>query len=90
MSFITRLFVNREKQLNKHIQALVHLAQGGASVSSSLREKKEQCIEIGQKINRRWGFDGMSYVCDAIRNRLGYAAYREVASAWDGIGDWKA
>ena len=50
-------------------------------------EKKSR--KIGNKINASFGFDGMVYICENIRSELGQVSYRQLESAWDGIGEWR-
>ncbi|HLX60146.1 MAG TPA: hypothetical protein VKX17_02575 [Planctomycetota bacterium] len=44
--------------------------------------------EVGRELNSRGGMKLMLAAHDAVRNRLGGVAARELEVAWDGIGEW--
>lgn len=45
--------------------------------------------EIGEELNKSFGFSGMVQVCNKVGEKLHGSSKREIESTWDGIGSWR-
>jgi hypothetical protein len=74
-----------EAALKSHIDRLEKLFRKEASF---LGKREKDSWAIGAQIHDRYGLEGMSYVCDKVRDRIGSGAARSLEMSWDGIGEW--
>ncbi|MBI4349547.1 MAG: hypothetical protein HY553_22115 [Elusimicrobia bacterium] len=75
-------------ELQPFVQELVELFAQGPNWPSAA-ERVAALQRVGIRINRSHGYEGMVFVCDAVRdagNRVGAA---ELEGLWDGIGEWR-
>ena len=61
---------------------------GRYSSAFDLRTNSE-IREIGETINKEYGFSGMVQVCESAGSSLGGSALRMIEKNWSGIGNWR-
>ena len=78
------------EDLDSFVDELVRISKRTASGDGSgfVGQGRQDCRRVGEAINGAFGFDGMTYVCTMVAEKLGRAACRELEYAWDGIGKW--
>lgn len=58
---------------------------GDENRSPFLEKNELRVREIGEALNKVYGFSGMVFVCE----QLPFPDQRELEVAWHGIGDWR-
>jgi hypothetical protein len=90
-----RDLLKTEKTLQQHFDSLLRILEkrnltrdGGSFLATE--DVSRSARDIGERIHRRFGTPGMSYICQTIGEVLSPTHMRSLEAAWNGIGDWLA